>query len=113
MILSQQLSAASAPKFGPLAAILAKDTCFVGEIRSRVVCPECGMDYVHIGEARAVPYEKGCMLLIRLWGECGHKFGIWFTQHKGQTDVRFGPGEAIGVNPDPANRLVLDAIPDR
>ena len=64
-------------------------------IYSMLVCPDCGFEYIHIGEPRKVSgndnYDawsgRGDLLVIPFSGECGSEWEICFGFHKGNTDV--------------------------
>lgn len=77
-----------------------------------VSCPACGNTYIH---TMPPEYEKGNdnydaswqgrgdLIVIPVWGECGHNWEICFGFHKGQTFSFVRPREH---QPDTMERIV-------
>ncbi len=85
------------PNIRPLDSVL-RMTCWGGEreaLYSMLVCPDCSLEYTHIGEPRKVSgndsYDawsgRGDLLVIPFTGECGSEWEICFGFHKGYTDA--------------------------
>ena len=60
----------------------------------RLRCPICSDTYQHAGAYQRVPghdsYEagwggRGDLVIVPVWGECGHRWELCFGSHKGET----------------------------
>jgi hypothetical protein len=50
---------------------------------SSMECPVCGYMGLHLDEVQKVPDEKGSVLHLRFFCECGHRFFLTLDARKG------------------------------
>jgi hypothetical protein len=74
---------------------------------SELFCPVCGFEFLHFG----VPYltyelEEYPIIIIPLWGECGHECQLWISFYKGNTTMKMRYSKEASFDTDWANRVI-------
>lgn len=70
------------------------------EPESRLLCPYCSFDYVHVHRSFTAKGFDNCesgsglrgdSLVIQCWSECGSAWELWLAFHKGRTFTQIKP----------------------